>query len=286
MDLTAISSATLIALISTIVFLLIVKAWTAFAQSASGTRFPQSIMLEAAQRYRDEFAQRGREQSIYLASGLMFAVVFCIAFLLRPEGMFVDIPRWQHYIIIGVLLVAIFLLLYRLTTVMLLRRKLAFMRDANMATGHSLQKLTSNQNRVFHDVRCHAGIIDSVVVGLHGVYAVSVIARKPAKDNRVRLKDDQLVFARQAGISVQRLGEKSAQLARELRKLTGNEIRVRSVIAVPGWEIDSQASTEYLAVNERNISMLTGWRDQKDYLLDEDVEAIHTMLTSRCTRFA
>ena len=122
--------------------------------------------------------------------------------------------------------------------------------------------------------------------GLHGVYAISVIARKPPKDNRVRLKDDQLVFARQAAIPVGRSGEKSAHLSRELRKLTGNEIRVRSVIAVPGWEIDSQASAEYLVVNERNIAMLTGWRNPKDYLLDEDVESIQQMLTERCTRYA
>ena len=165
MDLTALSGATLIALSSTIVFLLVIKMWSAFTQSTDGTRFPQSIMLEAAQRYRDEFARRGREQSIYLSSGLMFTVVFCIAFLLRPEGMFVDIPRWQHYVVIGILLIAVILMSYRLVSVMLLRRKLAFMRDANMATGHSLQKLTSNMNRVFHDVQSHAGVIDSVVVG-------------------------------------------------------------------------------------------------------------------------
>ncbi len=286
MDLTALGGATLIALTSTIFFLLVIKAWSAFAQSSTGTRFPKSIMLEAAQRYRDELAQRGREQSIYLASGLMFAVVFSVSYLFRPEEMFVDIPRWQHIVILALLGIAAGFLIYRLITIMIERRKLFFIRDANMATGHSLQKLTANRNRVFHDVRCGAGTIDSVIVGLHGIYTVSVVARKPGKDDMAQLKGDQLMFAGQDAISVKRSGEKSAQLAKEIRKVTGHKLRVRSVIAIPGWEIESQTSGEYLVVNERNIAMLTGWRDQKDYLLDEDVEAIHSMLTKRCTRFA
>ncbi len=286
MDLTALGGATLIALTGTIFFLLVIKAWSAFAASSSGTRFPKSIMLEAAQRYRDALAKRGREQSIYLASGLMFAVVFSIAYLFRPEEMFVDIPRWQHIVVLLVLGIATGILAYRLTTIMLERRKLFFIRDANMATGHSLQKLTANRNRVFHDVRCGVGTIDSVIVGLHGIYTVSVIARKPGKNNTARLKGDQLMFAGQDAVSVQRSGAKSAQLAKEIRKVTAHTLRVRSVIAIPGWEIESQASRDYLVVNERNVSMLTGWRDQKDYLLDEDVEAIQGMLTERCTRFA
>ena len=96
------------------------------------------------------------------------------------------------------------------------------------------------------------------------------------KNNMARLKGDSLVFAGQDAISVKRSAAKSAQLSKEIRKVTAHTLRVRSVIAIPGWEIESQDSGEYLVVNERNIAMLTGWRDQKDYLLDEDVEAIHS----------
>ena len=57
------------------------------------------------------------------------------------------------------------------------------------------------------------------------------------------------------------------------------------LIVVHGWEIDEQRGKEYLAVNERNIAMLTGWKDQADYLMNEHVEAIQKMLNQRCTRF-
>jgi hypothetical protein len=156
-----------------------------------------------------------------------------------------------------------------------------------MATGHSLQKLSANQNRVFHDVPCGSLVIDNVIVGLQGIYAVSVIARMPGKDNRVRLRGDTLTFApEKQSLSVTRSGAKSVRLAKELGQLLGHEVRVRSVIAVPGWEIESQVSDDYLVVNERNLSMLSGWRDEQDFLMTEDVARIQGLLTKRCTRFS
>ena len=74
-----------------------------------------------------------------------------------------------------------------------------------------------------------------------------------------------------------------ASLEREFRRLLDHRVRVRSVIAIPGWEIGEQSSEEHLLVNERNLPMLSGWKDQADYLMDEDVDALHKLLTSRCT---
>ena len=287
MDMMALSGAATIALTCTIVFLLVLKSWHVFAQSITSSRFPNSIMLEAAQRFRDELEQLSREQSAYLVSALVFAVIFCVFYLLPPIGLFDDLPSWQQYLLLGLLVVAAGFSSYRLFRIAVARRKLAFIRDANIATGHALQKLTTNRNRVFHDVRCQAGIIDNVIVGLQGIYAVSVISRKPTKRNEVRLNGDVLTFAPgKDSISVARSGQKSAQLAREIGKVVGHEVKVRSVISVPGWEVDAQVSNDYLVVNERNLAMLSGWKNQADYLMNEDVEAIQQLLTRRCTRFA
>ena len=287
MDLTILGGAATIALASAAVFLTVVRSWAVLTNKAETTRFPKSIMREAAQRFRDEHARLGLEQSTYLVTGLVFTVVFCISYLLPPESLFDNVPRWQLWIVLVLLLLGAGFVGYRLVRIMITRRRLLFIRDANMATGHSLQKLTSNRNRVFHDVPCGDDTIDNVIVGLHGVYAVTVVARQPGRNNRVKLKGHMLKFANsKTPDSVARSGRKSEQLARELSKLTGHNIRVRSVISVPGWEVEAQESGEYLVVNERNIAMLTGWKDQEDYLMNEDVEAIHKLLTERCTRFA
>ncbi len=288
MSLAALSGATTIAFASTIVFLLIVKSWHVLAQSVGAkTRFPNSIMLEAAQRFRDELERLGREQSLFLIAALVFSVIFAINYLLSPLAMFEDLPQWQLLLVLVLFAAAALYTAYRLINIVIAKRRLVFIRDANMATGHALQKLTANQNRVFHDVRCGAGIIDNVVVGRHGIYTISVIARKPGKINTVSLHGDKLTFAPgDVSLSVARSGAKSGQLAKEIGKLLKHNVRVRSVVVVPGWEVDSQTSEAYLIVNERNLAMLSGWKDQNDYLMNEDVDLVQKMLTRRCTRFA
>lgn len=287
MTLESLSGATTIALLSTLLFMLVAGAWQTLHRATSGShRFSHSILFEAAQRFRDQVDSLTRKQSVYLASLLVFIVIFTTAVLLGPDRLFNGLPNWQLITILACASIAAFYGLYRFVTVMLQKRKAEFIRDANIATGHGLQRLTSNQNRVFHDVPCAAGIIDNVIVGLHGTYTVCVVAKRPGKDNRVRLSGGQLAFAPGKDVmSVADCGKRAEQLARELRKLLGHEVRVRPVIAVPGWEIDAQASDEYLVVNERNLGMLRGWKDQKDYLMNEDVEQIQKMLTERCTRY-
>jgi hypothetical protein len=285
MDLTAISGAATIALASTIVFLLVIKSWALLAKSTNSTRFPDSIMHEAAQRIRDRLVKLSHDQSVYLVSALVFAVVFSIFYLIPPQDMFVDVPRWQLILVLVLLGIAAVFLVYQIVKTVIARRQLVFSRDANMATGHALQKITANQNRVFHDVPSAAGTIDNVIVGLQGIYTISVIARKAGKNNRAELNGDRLSFGGKQVVSVKRSAIKSEQLAKEIRKVTGHDIRVRSVIAIPGWEIESQESSDFLVVNERNLTMLIGWKDQKDYLMNEDVEAVQKLLTERCMRF-
>jgi hypothetical protein len=72
----------------------------------------------------------------------------------------------------------------------------------------------------------------------------------------------------------------TAALEREFRRLLDHRVRVRSVIAVPGWTINEQASDEHLLVNDHSLTMLRGWKDQADYLMNEDVDALHQMLTT------
>ncbi len=287
MSLVALSGPTTIALASTFVFLLIVKTWHVIAHSiGTTTRFPNSIMLEAAQRFRDELERLGREQALFLVAGLLFSAIFVVTYLFPPQGMFEHLPQWQLILVIVLCGAAIVYTVYRLLHIVIAKRRLAFVRDANMATGHALQKLNANQNRVFHDVRCGAGVIDNVVDGQHGIYAINVIARKPGKDSTVTLRGDKLTFApANVSITVRRSGTKSGELANEIGKLLKHKVRVRTVIVVPGWEVESQASEAYLAVNERNLTMLSGWKDPNDFLMDEDVDVVQKMLTERCTRF-
>lgn len=285
MTLQAISSAATIALASTIVVLLAIKAWHLMARPfAASKNFPNSIMVETAQRFRDQLERLKGEQALYLTLTLMFFVTFGIAILLRPQDTYGELPQWQNLLVLSIVVLGAAYGVYRFVKVIIQRRHVAYVRDANLAVGHSLQRLTTDQIRVFHEVVCPAGVIDNVVVGLQGVYAVSVVAVKPGKDNRVRLRGENLSFAPgNVSRSIATAGHKAKQLTKVLQKQTGHKVRVRSVIAVPGWDIESQTSEDYLVVNERNLAMMRGWKDQKDFLMNEDVETINRYLTERNT---
>ena len=287
MNLVALGDAASIALVSTFVFLLLATSCQTIATFIGSTsRFPASIMREPAQRFRDKLDRLTRRLHVYLTSALVFVVILVVSYFLKPGELLSTLPPWQEAIFLAVSAIFLLYAVYRFVNVLLARRRTEFLRDANIAAGHGLQKLTANRNRIYHDVPCGAGIIDNVIVGSHGIYAVNIVARRARKDNKVRLTGDTLVFAPgKYSLSLARFAQRAEQLAQELGKVLKHDVRVRSVVAVPGWEVDSQSSDEHLIVNERNLAMLRGWKDQNDYLMNEDVEKLQKMLTARCLRF-
>ncbi len=288
MDIEAISGAATVALTSTVVFLLIAKIWSALTRTVgSGPSFADSIMHEAAQRFRDELDQLSSSQSIYLGGALVFAMLFTAAYVLKAQELFAGYPDWQLYLQLGFLVLALVFAAYQLGTTILAGRQVRFQRDANIAIGHQLHQISSGVTRVFHDIETTAGVVDHVVVGQKGIYAISVVAKRGGAGNVVRLSDNALQFPNaRMQYSIVDIATRTSQLEKAFCKLLGHKVRVRSVIAVPGWDIGEQSSEHHLLVNERNVAMIRGWRDSSDHLLNEDVEALQNDLTAKCLRSA
>lgn len=285
MDIEGFSGAATVALASTIVFVLIAKSWQIISRSVSShPSFADSIMREAAQRFRDEFDRLTSTQSTYLSAGLVFVVLFVAAYVLEAERLYIGYPLWQLYLFLIVLLAGGLLVLFRLVQTILTRHRIRLLRDANIAIGHQLQRIAAGFGRVYHDVETSAGIIDHIIIGQNGAYAVNVFARRPAKNGNVQLDNNTLLFEPAGKIrSIVATAKKTAALEREFRRMLDHRVRVRSVIAVPGWQVTGQPSEEHLLVNDRSLPMLRGWKDQADYLMNEDVDALHKLLTSRCS---
>jgi hypothetical protein len=284
MDIEAISGAATVALTSTIVFLLVAKFWTAFTRTVgSGPNFADSIMHEAAQRFRDELERLSVSQSIYLGGALVFAMLFIAAYVLRAQDLFAGYPHWQLYLQLGFLVLALGFAAYQLGITIRARRQVKFQRDANVAIGHQLHQISSGVTRVFHDVETSAGIIDHVVIGHSGIYAINVVAKRGGKGGGVRLQENSLQFPNaKVQYSIVDLSARTSRLEKDFQKLLGHKVRVRSVIAVPGWDINEQSSEQNLLVNERNVAMLRGWKDNSDHLMNEDVEVLQKALTAKC----
>jgi len=281
MDIESFSGAATVAAASTIVFVLVMKSWQIIARSVnSGPTFAGSIMREAAQRFRDEFDRLSNRQATYLSAGLVFVVLFIAAYILQAERLYAGYPDWQLYLFLDVLTFGALLALIKLVQTFVERHQVRLLRDANIAVGHQLQRVATGFGRVYHDVETSAGIIDHVIVGQNGAYAVSVFARRPAKNSHVELDNNSLLYQPSGKTqTIVATAKRTAALERDFRRLLDHRVRVRSIIAIPGWEIHEQSSEEHLLVNDRSLPMLRGWKDQADYLMNEDVDALHQMLT-------
>ncbi len=284
MDLEAISGAATVALTSTIVFLIIAKSWNAIGRTISSTpSFSDRIMHEAAQRFRDELERLTSSQSIYLSGALVFVMLFIAAYILRAQELFIGYPSWQLYLQLAFLCLATGYATFRLSRTVIAKRNVKFVRDANIAIGHQLQQLTTDGTRVFHDVATSAGVVDHVVVGQNGIYAVNVVARRSGKQGQVKMNGNVLQFSNcKIEHPIVYISGKTTRLAKEFREILGHTVRVRSVIALPGWELGEQLNEEHLLVCENTLAMFSGWKDESDYLMNEDVQALQKELTARC----
>ena len=285
MDIHGFSGAATVALASATIFVLVARSWLILSRSVRTQHtFADGIMREAAQRFRDEFERLSAKESIYLGAGLVFLVLFAAAYELEAERLYLGYPLWQLYILFVALAACLLLALQQLVQTVAERNRVKLLRDANIAVGHQVQRIAAGLGAAYHDVETSAGTIDHLIVGSNGAYAIHVFARRPVNNGSVMLDGTELVFDPAEKMeSIVATAAAVAALEREFRRLLDHRVRVRSVIAVPGWEIKGQSGDEHLLANEKNLPMLRGWKDNTDHLMDEDVEALHALLMSRCS---
>ena len=287
----ALASAAILATVSAAVFLAALRLCLAVAGMAPRrSAFAGYVLFESGHAQRELARRLDNRVLAAIAATLVCAVTFGGSLLLAPEGWLDAGSTWQRIgasvVVAGLLSVGI----VRFAQLHALRRRVVFDRDAHIAIGHGLARAFDDGSRVFHQVRSkHAGTgaVDNVIVGPQGVYAVTVVARRPRRTERkapfVTIDGTHLLFGSQplrVAIS-DRLSAVRA-LGRELSAVLGQSVRVRSVIAVPGWQVREQNSESHLLVNEDRLAMIRGWTDPSCYLLNEDVAAINSHLAKRC----
>jgi len=281
MTLDALTTAGTLAIVIAAMFLIAARIWRVLTSLAAGNPvFPESTMREAAQRFRDETDQLRSNYASYLAAAFVFCLIFAVAIGLDLRGFYEGYPAWQLSIVVVVLSTAAAFAFYKIVTTLRRLASARFRRDANIAVGHQLLRLAASQGAVFHDVEIGSGVVDHVLLGHNGAYAVHVIARRRRGHGRARLKGETLELGN-VGRSLEKYTNQVHKLSAAFANEAGHRIKVRSVIAVPGWDVEEQSSESHLLVNERTLPILTGWKNKSDYLMIEDVTAIQALLTER-----
>jgi hypothetical protein len=230
-----------------------------------------------------ELAQVERRLRRHATAALLFSVTTGVLSLFgRHEGWSLPgewVPRLLAVLVGGTALFAI-LKGYALIGY---RRRLAAVLAADLAVAQRLEEVQRRGHRMFHAVQIGPHLVDHVVVGTIGVFAVQVIVPERSGATGVSMSRGSLVFGPGHGqFRLQPTLETFSRLARELGRLVGHPIKVVPTLVVPGCRISTWDDDRCLLTNEQNCVTLVGWKDSAAYLMDDEVARICEWLAPRC----
>jgi hypothetical protein len=246
--------------------------------------FPEFVQTVPGTRARKQL--RAQERDILLFAVAASAALTAAALFL-PYGTprLLGLWMWLVFSLACLLFVAWWLFLVR---ALLRWRELRFAARAHAAFAATLERLTLQGHRAFHDVPVDGTVLDHVVMGSRGVFVVKMVARRPRRgvETVVRINGRSIEF--QDGFALLdtiALTERDARTLAELAvKGLSHRLHVQSVVAVPGWEIapsQGQAGSTFLA-NEKTAVLLLRASKPADYLMDADVAVLHEHLAKIC----
>ncbi len=263
-------------------FLLASKCWLLAGgvlrrHSGPGAR----IRTEPGDRFRRQLRDSGVRAATRLAAGFVLLSVFLALLVAGREGWWSDLAPWAWW------LVSLFLALVAAYEVHVLlglwqaRRRAARCLGAHIATGQRLEYVAARGNYLFHSVTAGDGCIDHVVLGPNGIYAVHVLDEPVRGDRRARLEDGSVVFGDGERHPLAGWRQLVTRLARDLESVLGHALTIRSVIVVADREVTAAENGDVLLVNQSGLTMMAGWRDQRAFLLDEEVACLERALSER-----
>ncbi|MFG6668790.1 nuclease-related domain-containing protein [Halomonas sp. HNIBRBA4712] len=174
-----------------------------------------------------------------------------------------DWIEWALYGLLCTVLVVAFSLLLIRDYQRIRRLKLGL--ACELAVGQELERLIRPEAHpyyVFHDVPTDSFTIDHVVVTPHGVFVVETRARTLAiapdgrELNQVAVERERLRFPNwQERRPLHKTRQGARWLSQWLEKRCGVPVKVRGVLVLPGWEIDtSEAASDVLVVSGEQLS--------------------------------
>jgi len=190
------------------------------------------------------------------------------------------------YIIAGIGSIAYFL--FNLVKSLNLRRSYQLGYEGEIAVGQELNQLMLNGYRVYHDFPAEKFNIDHIVVSASGVFAVETKARsKPtSKDRRAdaKVKYDGRSLQFPTGTDIQSIEQAKRQaewLSKWLRSAVGEAVKVRPVVALPGWFVERVASGGIPVINPKNFRSIVKPKDG-NFLSEQMISRIVHQLERKC----
>ena len=263
-----------------VLFLLGSKAWV-FADTwlRAQTPFASMIKREAVGNYYRTLKNMEASMNTHAAAIAVAVLVFLSIFFLANEPWYYPLDNFSWWVVLVFLSTLLIVEIVRLVRLQRSRLILARQFDARLAAAQGLQIVATKGNFIFHSIPIGDEVIDHVVLGSDGIYAVHVLVRNPKKHGTVNLRNDKLLFGQDTP-EYNLIGWKKTLQAFTtiLSGVLGHPVRVMSVIAIPGWSTGDYGSDRHLIANQNNLITLTGWKHADAYLMNEDVEKVKNYL--------
>ncbi len=247
--------------------------------------FAAKIQAEPGDNFRRQLEAIDRRAGAHLAALAIVASVFLALFFAGHEPWWSSLEHWRWWLVLAFLCAVAVYEVWVFVHLVQSRRAVAHTLDAHVATGQRLEHVAARGNYLFHCVPTGDDHVDHIVLGTNGLYAIRVIVRRPVDGGLARLARGSIDFG--DGVEPVSLADWQATLRRltaELRERLGHSVRVMSVIVVPGWDVEGGEQGQHLLVNESNLTMLTGWRDQDAYLMNEELQLLQRVFSTRLQR--
>jgi len=218
------------------------------------------------------------------------AIIFCTSLAallaLGRQGWWPELPTWAWLILIAVILSILGYAEIRSIGLAIHRHKLKLLRDDQVIIADRLNEARSRGNRIFHSIPMREGVIDHVIVGKKGIFAIQIVRPPSRKFTSVRLEYDMLIFAPhdiEKGIkNIKKYKRPVAILSKRLTTALQHKITVMPIIVVTDCHVESSANPGCLLVNVGSCNMFVGQNDPDAYLMDDEIEKITGWLINRC----
>ena len=189
-------------------------------------------------------------------------------------------------IIIGIGFIAYYL--FKLIKLMNLRQSYRLGYEGEIAVGQELNQLMRDGYYVYHDFPADKFNIDHIIVGASGIFAVETKARsKPTSKDRkadAKVKYDGKFLRFPNGTDIESLEQARRQaewLSKWLRSAVGEAVRVRPVVALPGWFVERVASGGIRVINPKNFRSIAKPKDG-NILSEKMISRVVHQLEQKC----
>ena len=202
-------------------------------------------------------------------------LLLCVSFLLlvnfgrygwwEPKSTFVNI------LILICLLVPLAFGVLKLFQLARYRLRLTHFLDMHTQMAQRLVEVQLRGNRVYPSVRIHDGLIDNVVVGNNGVYAVQLFAPPPCAE-AVKFERGALIF-QPCGtrMDLHSFNKALRGLGSVLTEQVGSQVNVLPVVVLPDCRIVPSEGNGPLLVSLQACASFVSWQDKNFFLHDEDI---------------